>query len=258
VNLNYQDHQPEGAPAVLLLHGLGATCNSWIPQIPALCGAGFRVIAPDLPGFGRSKYSGGGNNPPAMARSVAGLLTELDTGQVHVAGISMGGTVALQLSLDHSHLIRSLVLINTFAVLRPRRITSWLYLGLRFILVHTLGLPVQARAVTRRIFPEPEQTDLRRQFYEQIIQADPHGYRSALRSLARFNLVRRLPEISNPTLVITGANDTTVFPENQKVLAENIPNASQIIIPGGGHAVTVEKTGLINQILLDFWLSDRF
>ena len=87
----------------------------------------------------------------------------------------MGGTHALSLALDYPELIRRLVLVNTFGQLRPHRVNEWLYYALRFILVHTLGLEVQARKVAARIFPQPEQAELREGLLQQVLQANPQG-----------------------------------------------------------------------------------
>jgi pimeloyl-ACP methyl ester carboxylesterase len=232
--LHYLDYHRDASPVVLLLHGLGATCESWLLQIPALTGGGFRILAPDARGFGKSTYPGGGTTIAEMAGDMARLLEHLETGPAYVVGISMGGTLALQLALDFPVLVDRLVLVNTFACLRPERLSIWLNFALRFVLVHTLGLQIQARTVARRIFPRSDQELLRKVLFEQICQADPKGYSAAMRALARFNVLHRLGEIHVPTLVITGELDGTVSPKNQRILADRIPNARQEVIPGAG------------------------
>lgn len=255
LSLHYLDHNPTGSATILLLHGLGATCDSWALQIPDLTLAGFRVLAPDARGFGKSTYPGGNARIADMARDMARLLGHLQIEEATVIGISMGGTLALQLALDHPHLVNSLVLVNTFASLRPDRLGVWFYFFLRFILVHTMGLPTQAKAVAQRIFPAPEQAAMRQVLIEQICQADPRGYRAAMRALALFDVAKRLGEIRCPTLVITGENDTTVSPKIQSILAEKIPTARQVVIPGAGHAASVEQPTMFNQVVLDFLMA---
>ncbi len=247
--LHYADPNPSGNPVVLLLHGLGATSDSWAAQVPVLVEAGYRVIAPDARGFGRSTYRGH-TSVPAMAADMAELLRRLEISSAHVVGISMGGTLALQLALDHSTYVQSLLLANTFAKLRPDALSGWLYFALRLLLVHTLGLEAQARAVVRRIFPRENQDHLREALVEQIMQADPRGYRATMRALTRFNIEGRLAEIGVPTLVITGEKDTTVQPKNQRALAALIPGARQMVIPEAGHAVIVDQPQVFNRELL--------
>lgn len=133
--LHYADPNPGGSPVVLLLHGLGATSESWAAQVPVL-------VAPDARGFGRSIYPGQ-TSVPEMATDMAELLRQLEISSAHVVAISMGGTLALQLALDHSTYVQSLLLANTFARLHPDGLSGWLYFALRLLLVHTLGLETQ-------------------------------------------------------------------------------------------------------------------
>jgi 3-oxoadipate enol-lactonase len=254
-SLHFVDPNPSGNPAVLLLHGLGADANSWTLQIPALSGAGFRPIAVDFPGFGQSPYDGGGWSIRRMAVILAGLLGELQTGPVHVVGLSLGGTVAQQFALDMPGLTRKLVLVSTFAILRPDNLSGWWYFLQRFILVNTLGLPAQAKVVAQRIFPDPGHESLRSILVESISHADPRSYRKAMLSLGLFNSVKRLNEIKVPTLVVTGADDTTVIPARQSLLVAGILHAQQVVIPQAGHAVPVDQADRFNQELLKFLLN---
>lgn len=150
-SLHYLDPNPAGNPVVLLLHGLGADANSWILQIPALSTAGFRPIAVDIPGFGQSPFDGNGWSIRRVAADMADLLEELQSGPAHIVGLSLGGTVAQQFAMDSPLLTRKLVLVSTFAVLRPDNLSGWYYFIQRFILVYTHGLPAQAKVVAQRI-----------------------------------------------------------------------------------------------------------
>jgi 3-oxoadipate enol-lactonase len=250
--LHFLDPNPEGNPGVLLLHGLGANGSSWTLQFDPLVKAGFRPIAPDTPGFGESPYDGKGWSIQRCAAAMAELVQELGPASAHVVGISMGGTIAQQFALDFPHLEKKLVLVNTFAILRPARLSGWLYFLQRFILVHTLGLPTQAKFVAARIFPGEDQQIMRDLLIEQITQADPRAYRAAMRSLGLFNSMGRLGEIAVPTLVMTGDRDTTVPVVNQLKLAERIRGAKHVYIPDAGHAVTIDQPDLFNKELLDF------
>lgn len=254
INLHYLDENSTGQETVLLLHGLGADSASWQLQIPALVSSGFRVLAPDSPGFGRSNHLSKLHRIAELVAFVPELFNALNISAAHVVGISMGGTQALQLALDFPERVKKLVLVNTYARLNISNPRSWPYYLLRWMLIHTLGLPAQARVVAKRIFPRPEQVELRQMLIGQILQVKPTYYRAAMRALATFNVSQRLSEISAPTLIITGEEDTTVPPIMQHMLVERIPNARQVIIPDAGHAVSVEKAERFNQIVLDFLL----
>lgn len=252
LSIHYLEFNPTGVSTALLLHGLGATGESWGEQIPLLVKNGLRVLAPDARGFGSSSYPGGGVRVEDLAGDMLQLLDCSHVDRTHIVGISMGGALALQMVLDNPQRINKLVLINTFAALRPEKISVWFYFLLRFVLVHSLGLKTQAQAVAKRIFPAQDQSELRRMLVGQVLQADPQGYRAAMRALARFDVRSRLSEIRTPTLIVSGERDTTVPLNTQLSLARSIPGALHQIIPNAGHAVTVEKPAEFNKILLEF------
>ncbi len=252
--IHFLDPNLGGHPVVLLLHGLGADANSWALQLPMLSDAGFRPIAVDIPGFGQSPYDGSGWSIHRVAAAMAGLLEELHVAPVHVVGLSLGGTIAQQFALDYPHLTCKLVLVSTFAFLRPGNMSGLLYFLQRFILVNTQGLPAQAKVVAQHIFPDGEHEELRTILVDSICRADPRAYRKAMTSLGLFNSLRRLNEIKAPTLVVTGADDTTVIPARQQLLVEGISAARQVVIPNAGHAVPVDQADVFNRELLKFLL----
>lgn len=245
------DPAPQAAPAVLLLHGLGADSSSWALQIPALVEAGFRPLAVDAPGFGRSPYDGRGWSFRRAASALARLLDEKGVPSAHVVGLSMGGVLAQQFALDHPTRVERLVLVSTFARLRAGLSGLWYFLS-RAVLVHTVGLPKQAELVARRVFPAPEQDALRAELVRVISQADPRAYRGAMRALGTFNSTPRLKELRAPTLVVTGAADTTVPPHVQRELALSIAGARQVILDGAGHAVSVDAAAEFNRLVVEF------
>ena len=251
-NLHFLDPNPAGAPAVFLLHGLGVNATSWSLQFPALIDCGFRPLAPDVPGFGESPYDGRGWSFRRVAEDLAAWLDELAVGPVHVVGLSMGAVIAEQLALDTPWLVRRLVLVSGFAALRPEKATGWSYLLRRLALVSFKGIPAQAEFVAARLFPEPGQAPFRQMLVEQITEADPRAYHAAMRSLAFFDVRRRLQRLNVPTLVITGACDGTVSLATQKKLAAGIPGARQVIVEGAGHAVSVAHPDEFNRALMEF------
>ena len=164
----------------------------------------------------------------------------------------MGGTVGLQLVLDHPSLVQSLVLVNTFATLRPKRFSYWVFYAVRLAMIQILGLPTQARYVVKRLLPLPEQEALRERLYSQIVQSNPQGYRSMMQSFARFDVTVELSTINVPTLVVTGEKDSIVPPKIQHELARKIPSAQLEVIPNAGHAVFGENPDKFNQIVCEF------
>ena len=144
---HYLDPNPTGEPVLLLLHGLGADSTSWGYQIPALMGAKMRPISVDLPGFGKSIYYGRNWKIRIIAGETADLVRSITSSTCTVVGISMGGTIALQLCLDYPELVERLVLVSTFANLRSEGVHQWVYLISRFIRANLRGVNAQAEMV---------------------------------------------------------------------------------------------------------------
>lgn len=250
--IHYYDPAPQNRQPVLLLHGLGMDGSSWQLQFPCLIEAGFRPIAPDLPGFGRSPAGEEHWNIASMAAKVIAWLPEQFHQPLPVVGISMGGAIALQMALERSDLVGRLVLVNTFACLRPRRLRDLTYLLKRFLVAATRGSAAQADLVTFRLFPNPDQAEFRQTVRRLILESDPRVYRRAMLALAVFDVRRRLTALHTPTLVITSALDDTVSPEIQKELARGIPGARQVVIPNARHAVVADQAERFNAELLNF------
>ena len=251
--VHFEEANPTGTPPAVLLHGLGSAGEAWQLQFEPLSGLGFRVVAPDVPGFGWSPWPGGKVSIPRLAEFVARFMEGVGAAPAHVMGISMGGVIALQLALDYPDKVRSLVLVNAFARLRPRSPGEWGYFLARALMVRLMGLEKQADLVARRIFPRPEHEELRQVLKRHILQANPRVYRAVMGALFRFDVRDRLREIRVPTLVVTGEVDTTVAPDLQEDLARGIPNAQHVVIPGAGHAVIADSPDAFNRAITEFY-----
>lgn len=250
--IHYLDPNPRGFPAVLLLHGLGATSISWQFQLANLADSGYRPVAPDLPGFGDSALLGNPWSIPGVANSMVDLLSQLGVESAHIVGLSMGGVIAQQIAFTHGHVVKKLVLVSTFSALRPESLDSWIYFLSRAFLLMVFGLKVQARRVAWRVFPKPDQGLQRKLLEETIAHSDKRAYRSAMFSLGFFDSRHWLSEIKADTLIISGNEDTTVSPERQRFLKNCIPGSRQVIINGAGHAVSVDQAVLFNAELIRF------
>ncbi len=238
-------------PAVLLIHGLGSCAEDWWLQFPAFAGR-YRVVAPDLRGHGRTDRPTSPCTIPQMAEDVAGLMRGLGIGAAHVVGLSLGGLVAQALAVHHPSRVRSLVLVNTFARLRPRGFRSWWTLLRRTLALLTGGLEKQAEVVARGMFPHPGQETVRRAALERLRANDPAAYWAAIQAAARFDGRNDLARIHVPTLVVAGAEDTTVHLAAKEELAAGIPGARLEVIPRSGHATPVDRPAVFNRLVLRF------
>jgi 3-oxoadipate enol-lactonase len=248
------DPSPDELRPVLLLHGLGAIGSSWLMQFEPLSKNGFRPMAPDIPGFGESKWEGRTWSILSIVKEIQQKLMELNVQTLDIVGLSMGGAIALQYGLTYPNQVKHLVLTNTFACLRPKKISEIWYLLKRLIIANMRGVGYQSEIVAERVFPKPEQAIFRSEVIRQIQQTDSKIYKEAMRALGTFDVRNRLKTITAPTLVITGENDTTVAIETQRALARGITGARQILIPDCGHGAPVDQPDIYNHILVDFLL----
>jgi pimeloyl-ACP methyl ester carboxylesterase len=240
----------EGQP-VLLLHGLGANKLSWLPLIGPLAER-YRVIALDLPGHGESSKRRGDHTPAHFAAVVRRLLDELEIEGVALAGNSMGGRIALEVSATVPDRVAALVLLSpALAGLPFPFIAKFLHVVPTEI--GALPLPLRRQIVARTIrslFAVPER--LPDQAYaagaDEFIRVYRSGRaRTALLSSVR-GLVRdrpgafweRVRENRAPTLVLWGEEDRLVPVRLGHRLAEEMPQCRLEVLPGVGHVPQFE------------------
>ncbi len=244
-------HEAGSGDAILLLHGLGSCGQDWLLQMPILSQR-FHVIAPDLRGHGQTDKPQGRVRVSDLASDVIGLLDTLGVDHAHVVGLSLGGCVAQQMALDAPSRVRSLTLVNTFARLEPDSPRHALMLVSRLALLGLRGLPAQAEFVAARLFPKPEQAQLRQLAAERIAANDGTTYRRLLFALRAFDVRDHLREIACPTLVVAGDRDTTVPMKVKQLLAANIPRARFEIVADSGHATPIDQPEAFNSLVMRF------
>ena len=222
-------------PALLLLHGIGSSATSWARQCERLAGE-FRLIAPDLPGYGDSPDPEGPPSLDTIADALAGLLD----GPTHVVGVSFGALAALALSRRHPRLVRSLVLADATlgrGMLPPDERERW-RLG-------RLGLAdeLQARAGerAREIAAPGASDDLLAELAGNMQRARAAGYRNVTEIIAATDARPWLDTVAVPALVICGEHDGVVGLALSQQIAERIPDARLATIAGAGHAPNVER-----------------
>ena len=253
MDLAYADEGP--GPVVVLLHGFPLSRAMWEEQLSGI-GSIYRVIAPDLRGFGESPVPEGVYTMDEMADDVVELLETLEImGPVVVGGLSMGGYVALSLVARYPDASPGLD-ADGYAC-RGR---------------HARGGPGprgdrpgrprrrQCRAGRRcdaaRLFSKmtleqrPERVEPMKAVMEQTA---PQGIAGALRGMAsRPDRRGDLPKIAVPTLVLVGEEDVITPPAEAQAMAEAIPNARLEVIPQAGHMAPYENPSAANAAILRF------
>lgn len=240
----------KGEP-LLLIHGLGSCGADWAPQI-AHFRRGYRVVTFDLRGHGSSSKPREGYSIERFARDTAALLDTLETGPVHIAGISLGGMVAFRLAVDAPQRVKSLTIVNSGPEVPALTFKQRLPLYVRLFYIHTLGLRKMAKKIADRLFPEPGQGDLRSRFIERLAGNDKRCYVASLRAIfAGWGVADRLADIRCPVLFIAADQDYTPV-ELKQSYVDRLPNAGMVVIPNSRHALPMEKPREFNRALADF------
>jgi 3-oxoadipate enol-lactonase len=250
-DLHVEEHG-EGEP-LLLLQGLGQGKWAWRYVLPGLARR-FRTILFDTRGTGQSPVP---QAPYGIADLADDAADVLDGRRAHVAGFSMGGYVALTLALARPELVRSLVLAGTGAggpgrVPRPAHV--------REAFDTALGLP--ADEFGRATMPYTFSTgwpEANRQRFEEILAArleHPTPDATILAHAAAcyhfYDEGCDVEKISTPALVVHGDTDLIVPVENGRMLAQRLPNARYVELPGRGHNLMLEDPETFNSLVLDF------
>jgi 3-oxoadipate enol-lactonase len=239
-----------GDEPVVLLHGLGSCGQDWVFQASALAGR-YRVLAPDLPGHGRSPLPKPWLSVEEMAGQVREVMVAEHLPPAHLVGLSLGAAVALRLAIVAAERLRTLTLVNGFSHLG---IDGRLGLrGLRRLALvlsgdmHRLG-----RSIATDLFPRPDQAELRTAAAAQLASNSRRAYLNGLLATARFDVRSQLSVIRAPTLIIAGACDRTLSTGYARDLARRIPGGRALILPGSGHATLLDSPQRFNQVLLEF------
>jgi 3-oxoadipate enol-lactonase len=240
-------------PTVLMLHGIGGGHLSFAPQVETLASSGYRAVAWDMPGYGRSApiepY-----NFKGLAQSCIALIEALKCGDVVLVGHSMGGMVAQEVMARRPELVSKLVLCGTspsfgkpdgewqreFIAQRTAPLDAGKSMAeLAEVLVPQIvgpgSLPEGVRLATHCMSLVPAST-----------------YRRALEALVTFDRRANLPLIQIPTLVVAGEHDPNAPPSMMKKMADAIARSTYLEMRGIGHLQNLEAPDEFDGLLLNF------
>jgi pimeloyl-ACP methyl ester carboxylesterase len=251
LEIHYRD-SGRGSQAVVLLHGFPFNSGLWEPQIRELSRA-YRVLAPDLRGFGRTDLSGA-YSIDRLADDVADLTSALGLRRVVLIGLSMGGYVAFAFYRRHAERLIGLVLSDT----RPdpdsdqtraerARLAALARQQGSTPVVEAL-LPNLLSETTKR--RSPEVVDALR---AMMASSRPEAIAAALMAMAERDDSRPLlSSMRLPVLVTGGEEDTLTPPEQVEAWATGIPSARLAFIQGAGHVANLERPDDFNALVVDF------
>ena len=245
----YYEVNGAGEP-LLLIHGHGSSTRDWVYQVEYFR-KGYQVITVDMRGSGHSSKPKGPYSLRLFAEDTAAFLKKLDIAPAHVVGISMGGMVALELTLGFPHLVKSLVLVNSYPEMRVETWYERMMAVQRFLMLDLLGIRRMGMILSKILFIKPEQEQLRRLFIEHWAENDPRAYRENLKAIINRDVEARLGEIKCPVLVVASDEDYLPLAEKRTYTAK-FPNGKLVVIEDARHAVTAERPEQFNQIVEEF------
>jgi 3-oxoadipate enol-lactonase len=248
---------PDPQGTVILLTGLASKRLGWRMQMVPF-GQVYRTIAPDHRDSGDSYAADAPYTVADQADDVAGLMQTLGIARAHVVGISMGGFVALELTLRHPDLVDHLVLTSTSAG-GPTHVPAKLRIRLALILPRPPW--AEAGRLAKRSYRAilaPGYARAHPEVMEQIAATARYRpqsaamYRRQLNACLAHNASARLGKITAPTLVIHGTQDPLVPVGNGRYLAAHIPGARLIEYERTGHVPIIERADEYNRDVLAF------
>jgi pimeloyl-ACP methyl ester carboxylesterase len=251
LNIAYTD-TGIGRP-VVLIHGYPFNRSLWTEQIMVLS-TRYRVIAPDLRGFGDSDAAPGTATMDLLARDVAQLLDHLEIPRAAIGGLSMGGYVALAFYKQFPSRVRAFVLADTRAQAdteeakqtRAQQAEKALSEGMAGIADAMLPKLLTPETVSKR----PE---IVKHVRDMMLRTKPEGAAAALRGMAeRDDQTELLARITAPTLILVGAEDAITPVADSEMMNRAIAGSRLVVIENAGPVSNLERTEQFNDGLLSF------
>jgi 3-oxoadipate enol-lactonase len=255
IQINYELSGRDGAPVVMLSHSLASSLVMWHPQLDSL-ESKFKVLRFDTRGHGDSDAPEGKYTLELLAADAVALLDALEIDAVHFVGLSMGGMIGQNLALDHGDRLKSLALCDTAAVMPDEVQPIWQQ---RIAAAREKGLRDQVDETLERWFtPEylspnsPEVEMIRR----QILATPVAGYIGCSEAIRGLDNLKRLSEITIPTLIIVGEEDPGTPVAASEAMQERIDGSKLVVLPAARHLSNIEQSEAFNEALMDFLLKN--
>lgn len=256
-DIYYEEHG-DGDP-LLLIAGLGSSCSMWWKQIDSL-GKRYRVITPDHRGIGYSTEVHHPFSIEDLADDMAGLIRGLNIAPSNVLGVSMGGFIALTLTLRCPDIVNKLILVSTSAggsthVPSTEEILEIILNGDQSDVGAYCRMLYPALAGPGRMQSQPDDLNhIIGNALEKPLSPEAYLYQlMAVDAYASANTTAdALEKIRKPTLVLHGEADPLVPYPNGRHLADHIKDAAMISYPDVGHILPIEAADQFNRDVMNF------
>ncbi|HLJ30722.1 MAG TPA: alpha/beta fold hydrolase [Candidatus Angelobacter sp.] len=250
----YWDEEGSGDP-LLLIMGLGYPSVAWYRTRPGLSKQ-FRTIAFDNRGVGQSDRPPGPYPIALMASDAAAVMDAAGVESAHVFGISMGGMIAQEFTLQYPRRVRSLILGCTAAG-GPNAVRADQEATQMLLARGSMTREEAAQAALPFIYDPgtprkriDEDLEVRKPWFPH-----PDAYNAQLQGIMAWEAYSRIAQIAAPTLVIHGESDRLVPAGNGKLIAEKIPGAKLVLLERASHIFTTDQPEAAQRSILDFLAS---
>jgi pimeloyl-ACP methyl ester carboxylesterase len=250
VSIEYDDIG-NGVP-LLLIHGFPLDRTLWRTQIAGLTQI-YRVIAPDLRGFGQSSETDGSAiSMDQHAADLKSLLDSVNVKQAVIGGISMGGYVALAFYAQYADRVKGLLLANTRAVPDSEEGKQTRLLNAQKVEDSGTGFLVDDMAP--KMLGSTAKPEIEIAVRSMMARQRSTGVTSALRGMAaRPDRTALLRFATVPVLIISGSHDVLIPPADSEAMHALIPNSRLVIIPDAGHLSNLDKADAFNHVVREFY-----
>jgi pimeloyl-ACP methyl ester carboxylesterase len=254
VDLAYEVMGPDaGTASLVLLHAFPLERSAWRPVAERLAAAGVPSVLVDLPGLGESPLPEGAPDLAVSADAVVAVLDRLGVPRAVVAGVSMGGYVALALARRHPARLAGLALVDTKATADTDDARSNR---------ERVAAAVEGAEGTAAFAPmidtllgrtsHAERAELVARVADGLRAARPEGVAWSQRAMAaRPDSTAGLPDIAVPAAVVVGAEDGITPPDQARAMAAALPDAVLTVVPRAGHLSPLEAPDDVTAALLD-------
>jgi pimeloyl-ACP methyl ester carboxylesterase len=229
------------------MHASTGSSRVWEYQIPAFSAAGYRFIAYDRRGFGRTVVDPTGSQPGTAADDLQALMGHLGIDRFHLVGTAAGAFVAVDYALSFPQRLRSLVIANSIGGVQD---ADYLELGRRIRPPEFLALPPDFRELGPSYRAGNPDGTRRWLELERVSRAD--GTPPPAQTMRNQITFARLETINVPTLLLTGDADLYSPPAVMRLFVARIKGSESVIVPEAGHSAYWEQPEIFNRAVLEF------
>lgn len=251
--LAYEDKGADTSPGhlpLVLVHGHPFDRTMWTPQWEAFAPAR-RVIAPDLRGYGASPVTPGMTPLSRFAEDIEELLDELKVDAFVLAGLSMGGQIAMECYARFGSRVRGLVLADTFP--EPETSAGRTARNAMADRLLTEGMRGYADEVLEKMVAPYADPAVKAHVHRMMTATPPEGAAAALRGRAeRPDYRPLLTRVTVPALVVVGADDEFTPVSDAEAMHAALPDSVLRVIEGSAHMPNLERAEEFNAALREF------